>query len=187
MDRFVRGIFISIFCCLVSSFGWADERGVPEINLRTAILVKLPRMIYWSAESDFNNKAIPFRLCIFQDRDYYRHVLRNVSGKVLSNKKIEVVYARDIDDMRGCHVAFVGEVPIEEIRKIVESGLLNETIFVASTEGSAEAGIHIRLYVGANQRTRFELNERAFKAGRHEPSVQFIKLAERIYAEGGSR
>lgn len=156
------------------SGGTADE-------IRGFILLRLAGQIYWSPSSDLSQRGTPYRLCIYRNPEFYERLRELVRGHQSGTKPVQLIAANELSDLGQCHVAYVGDISPGDIDRIVSSGLLSKTVFVASSDQSAAAGLHIRLYLGESDTFDIEVNRSAFALGDNEPSASFIKLAGKVY------
>ncbi len=172
------------FCSTVSAL--APEEAIEE-EVRSYILARLAGQIYWSETSDLNDKNTRYRLCIYRDRDYFVAIQRYLSNRTVRGKKIQLMFTRDLEGLKGCHISYVGNITEADIAKVMAANLVKDTIFVASSPDSAALGLHIRLYLGTSGTIDIEVNQTAFAAGGNEPSVAFVKLAKKVYGspDGG--
>ncbi|MDX1755629.1 MAG: YfiR family protein [Marinobacter sp.] len=152
-----------------------------ESQVRAFILLRLAGQIYWSPESDLNNRNTPYRLCIYRNREFMRQMRSFLGNQDVTGKPVELIAADNLEALGQCHVAYLGDVSEREIDRIVSAGLLERTVFVGSSRNSASAGLHIRLYLGPSDTFDIEINRSAFAAGGNEPSAAFVKLAGKVY------
>ncbi len=178
--RWYLGLLIaSLILGVVPALSAQDRAS--EAQVRAFILLRLAGQIYWSPDSDLNERATPYRLCIYQDRGFYRQMRDFLGGREVTGKPVELIQADRFDDLQRCHVAYLGEVSQGDIERILRAGLQQRTVFVGSSRYSASAGLHIRLYLGESDTFDIEINQSAFAAGGNEPSAAFVKLAGKVY------
>lgn len=159
--------------------GSADE-------VRAFILLRLAGQIYWSSSSGLGDPTAAYRLCIYRNPDFFNEVQALVRDRQLAEGAVELVQAQRLDQLTGCHIADVGDVSPDEVERIVSTGMLQSTVFVASSDQSARTGLHIRLYLGESNTFDVEINRAAFALGGNEPSASFLKLAGKVYDSLGS-
>ena len=152
-----------------------------EAQVRAFILLRLAGQIYWSPESDLNDRNTPYRLCIYKDREFTRQMRSFLGTQNVTGKPVELIAADDFESLERCHVAYLGDVSRSDIDRIVRAGMLERTVFVGSSRNSASSGLHIRLYLGPSDTFDIEINRSAFAAGGNEPSAAFVKLAGKVY------
>ncbi|WP_164503518.1 YfiR family protein [Pleionea sediminis] len=169
------------FFLVYFGLGFAVET---EERIRSTILLRLPGVIYWSPDSDFNKAETQYRLCIYRDRDYFNFIKDFLRDETVKGIKIQFMFTRSLEDLKNCHVTYVGEISKKEIEKAIENNLLKETIFVASSKYSAEMGLHLRLFVGAEKTVDIEVNQKAFATNGSELKVGFLKHAKKVYGAG---
>ena len=156
-----------------------------EERIRSTILVRIPQLITWSENNDFNQPDISYRLCIYRDRTYFNFI-RDYLGNdeaTVKGQPIELSFTRKLSDLQNCHVSYVGNISTKDINRIGEAKLLESTIVVASSEQSAERGLHVRLFVGSAQTIDIELNQAAFMAHGSAPRVSFLKHVNKVYGQ----
>ncbi len=173
VKRIISGFFI-----VYIGLGFAVET---EERIRSTILLRLPGVIYWSPTSDFNQADTQYRLCIYRDRDYFNFIKDFLRDETVKGVKIQFKFTRDLEELKGCHITYVGEISKKDVELAVEYDLIKETIFVASSEHSAEMGMHIRLFVGSEKTVDIEVNQHAFSANGSELKVGFLKHAVKVY------
>ena len=179
MNKVVKRI-ISGF--VIGYVGLSAARETEE-RIRSTILVRIPQLITWSESNDFNQPEISYRLCIYRDRTYFNFI-RDYLGDdeaTVKGQPITLSFTRKLSDLANWHVSYVGDISTQGIARIVETGLLKDTIVVASSEQSAERGLHVRLFVGSAQTIDIELNQAAFMAHGSAPRVSFLKHVNKVY------
>lgn len=154
--------------------GAADE-------VRAFILLRLAGQIYWSPSSGIDDQESTYRLCIYRNPDFFNEVQALLQARQLQGNRVQLIQAERLGQLAGCHIAYVGDVSQEEVNRIVLMGMLQSTVFVASSDQSAKAGLHIRLYLGESDTFDVEINRAAFALGGNEPSASFLKLAGKVY------
>jgi len=173
VKRIISGFFI-----VYIGLGFAVET---EERIRSTILLRLPGVIYWAPNSDFNQADTQYRLCIYRDRDYFNFIKDFLRDETVKGINIQFKFTRDLQDLSDCHVTYVGEITKKDIELAVKNNLIKDTIFVASSKHSAEMGLHIRLYVGEEKTVDIEVNQVAFAANGSELKVGFLKHARKVY------
>ncbi len=179
VKRIISGILI-----FAVSLGFARET---EERVRSTVLLRLPGLIIWPESSDFNQPDVSYRLCVYRDREYYNFVRDYLKSQTVRGQTIDVRYSRKLEDLRQCHVSYVGEISRADVSRAVELNLIKDSIFVASSEYSAQMGLHLRLYVGEERTVDIEVNQEAFSRAGSELKVLLLKSAKKVYGRDGSQ
>lgn len=175
--KVVKWIIVAL---TVSIAGVAHAQETEE-RVRSSILSRLPGFVYWPKGSDFNTATTPYRLCIFRDRDYFTFIRTYLRDETVRGLPIDFRFTRELEELKDCHVSYVGNVSIRDIQQILVKKLVEHTIFVATSEESAAMGLHIRLFVGASKKFDIEVNQGAFEQNGSELKVNFLKHAKKVY------
>ncbi|MEE4246301.1 MAG: YfiR family protein [Kangiellaceae bacterium] len=152
-----------------------------ERTVKANLLWRLPNYIEWSQSSNYAQPDKPYKLCIYDDSDYFAFVMEYLKGSKIKGSTIEFSHVKFAEDFGGCDVAYLGDIDQQSLGTIMASGLYKNTLLIASSTFSAKDGVHLRLYVGADGRLAFEENQKAFAEHGSRPKVRLLKFVKRSY------
>jgi hypothetical protein len=181
--NFAVKIILSSLLVFTLNLGFARET---EERVRANILLRLPGLILWPEHAELNDPKVSYRLCIYRDREYYNFIREYLKSQTVRGRSIDVRYSRKLEDLRDCHISYVGEISRAGVSRILELDLVKDTIFVASSEYSAAMGLHLRLYVGELQTVEMEVNQQAFAHSGSEIRVALLKSAKKVYGRSNT-
>ncbi len=170
-----------VFLLFSSSFYTHSSEGKSEVDVRSGFLARLPGVIYWPKTSDFHQPDSSYRLCVYRDRDYYLYAKEFLKSTTVAQKSIDIRFTRKLEDLKNCHVSYVGAISRVEIESLNSLDVLTKSVLVASSEFSAKLGIHVRLYIDNAGQSQLEINRDAFEASGSGVQVAVLKLAKKVY------
>ncbi len=133
-------------------------------QVKAAYLYNFAKFVEWP-EHTFASSTDAIHFCIWNDRGFEADVRQIVNGKLLAGRSIEVVGCQNIDQLRKCHILFIGSSDERETRRILQ--VLREVS--ALTVGDMKdfiANGGIINFVLQEDRVQFEVNHKsATRAG----------------------
>ena len=164
--------------CLVIMLGWTLSSpvlaGSQEADLRAAFVFNFIKFIDWPIEK----KNEPFHFCVLGASEQIYQAMRNIRGKLIKNRLIEVRYLNnhvlESTQLSSCEILYrplgnAGSVP-----ELLPPGV----VFVADEPGIHESNVSIALWKQANERIAFSVNMKAIEQAGVSISSQLLKLAQ---------
>lgn len=140
-----------------------------ESALTAAYVFNFAKFVDWPADV-FADPAAPLVLCVAGVRRELTDAFRGLAGKVAKTRSLAVRADLSPDDLRECHLLFVGD---DGLDLAARRGLLT----VGDARDFVKKGGVIELFV-AEGRLRFRINEDAAKLAELTVSSQLLVLAQ---------
>ncbi len=123
-------------------------------QIKAAYLYNFARFVTWPAEKLGPDKAIEF--CIL-DRDPLMPALDELlQGKTIDTQRVVVRHVQRVEDMRACHVAYLGGVDAAHIASALDALAGASVLTVYEGADTQHAGA-IRFFL-EDRKVRFEIN-----------------------------
>lgn len=163
-------LVLGLTCCFLLP---ARCEEVSEYRLKAAFLYKFAAFVEWPTEVGEG-----LNLCIY-GHDPFGSDIDGLQGKPVGSRKIMLQRVASIGGLKGCHIAFISSVEIDQLPRVVAalSGL--PVLTVADTVGAARAGAVLNL-VMSQGRIGFEANLGTAKAARLSVSARLLVLAKEV-------
>lgn len=130
-----------------------------EYELKAVAFQKLSLFIDWPEEA-FESTGNEFIIGVIQNNPF-GSLLETVYENVkIKERKVKIVYLRDIEKIGGCHLLFIPKMSFNEVNKILNAVGRKPVLTIADSEGFAEAGCLINFY-NYSGKLRFEVNQKA--------------------------
>lgn len=153
--------------------GIAVASGVAtESEVKAAFLFNFARYVEWPD----SNEDRPITIGVLGDEDFPPVLERVVRGKEVRDREVQVKRLRDTDDLRSCHIVYIGSDQAARQGEIRQS-LSGASVFsVADFGGFAEAGGTAN-FVRSGNKVRFEINEGVARQAGLKVSSRLLRLA----------
>ena len=157
--------------------------GTPtEYEVKAAFIHNIAKFVEWPAAA---TSAGPLKLCIL-GQDPFGSALDALRGKTVHDKPWEVLHTNSDTSLRECGVLFVASSERNNLRQVLDATKGSAVLTVGDSEGYAERGIMVNLYLQDNM-VRIEVNLDASKRAGLNISSQLLKLARIVQEPGGGR
>jgi hypothetical protein len=151
------------------------------LELKTAIIGRVAEFVRWPAECGLDDTERPFEFVVLGDTPLWQHLFSYYwdRGVAIAGHRVFIRRARDLDAIGRPHLLFVGPSFGERLEEVVRVLGRAPVLTVGDTDGYAQRGIAINLYV-SGELIRFEASRRAFERHRLSPSYRLMALARPI-------
>ena len=156
------------------------------IALKVAMIGKIAEFIEWPASAGLDDPARPLEFVILGSTaleprllDYYRQVR-------IAGHRVFVRHAHDIDDVGRPQILFVAASAEDDIERIVHRLNRIPVLTVADSEGFAQRGVAVNLYLTDDQ-VGFEVSRAALERHRLKASYHLLTLARLIDSQQARR
>lgn len=151
-----------------------------EYEVKAAFVHNIAKFVEWPASAGVKETL---RLCILGPGPFGA-AAEGLRGKPVGSKLWEVAPANARANLKECQVLFVGAAEAANLPRLLEGLKGSPVLTVGDTEGYAERGVMVNLFLEQNK-VRFEINNGAAGRAGLRISSQLLKLA-RIVAEPGA-
>ena len=174
-----RGDFGALVLVAALAFGpplARAEAAAPEEQIKAAFLLNFTRFVDWP---QLTETADSFNLCILSEESFGAVVKGTLEGKTVHDKRLVVTQPAATDDLRACHILFVGTADAYKLPTILKSLRGASVLTVGETDDFAERGGLINLRM-QDDKVRFEINAGAAERSGLRISSQLLKLAAHV-------
>lgn len=147
-----------------------------EYQLKAALLFNFAKFVEWP-EGAFDDARAPIVFGILGDQRVGFHLRRMAAGEKVQGRGIVIRYMRFGDDLRSCHVLFVGASERPHTAQILASLQAVNVLTVSEINGFANAGGAVEI-VMEEDRARFVVNLDAIAQSKLHVSAKLLALAQ---------
>lgn len=158
----------------------AQSRTIEEVM--AAFIYQFTNYVEWP-ETAFESEDSPLYICIVGNETMFEHLTDLTRGKKFNNRPIETRLFDHIDQVRSCHLLFVGSDVLEESGGM-PAGHELITLTVGDSKTFTRQGGVVRLFE-SQSKVRIEINIDAARRGEFKISSKLLALAEIVHDENG--
>lgn len=173
-----RALLPALFLLSVNAAAVADSP--TEYEVKAAFVHNIAKFVEWPAS--VGAKEV-LRLCILGP-DPFGAAADGLRGKPVGARMWEVSPVNARANLKECQVLFIGAAEAANLPRLLEGLKASPVLTLGDTEGYAERGVMVNLFLEQNK-VRFEINNGAAGRAGLRISSQLLKLA-RIVAEPGA-
>lgn len=172
MTSSLRKIAIAILLSLPVCAGAAE---LAEYQIKAEFIERFTRFVEWPAGS-IHAPNDPFVIGII-GRDPFGAYLDTIArNRTIKGRTILIRRLASTDGIGSCHILFVAASEKGRFGEIVARARTAPVLTIADTPGALSSGVMINLYE-ADNKVRFEINERQLEQAGFQASAQLLKLA----------
>jgi hypothetical protein len=149
-----------------------------EYPVKAALLLSFAKFVEWpagSAQADSDSVA----LCVLGTDPFGPLLDSTVVGRTAGGRPVTVRRANRVEEMEGCHIAFVASGPAERMRGALASLGSQPVVTVGESARFGEQGGVISLVVEENV-VRFDVNLAAARQAGVQLSSKLLGLARAV-------
>ncbi len=173
-------ILLVLELALVTSFVPSVQAGgsvVSEYLVKAAFLYNFAKFVEWP-ESAFQNSDDTIVLGIL-GQDPFGDALKSIEGKTIKGRVLVIKHCRNINEISGCHILYIGCKDREELEKIIRKIDGLSVLTVGDSSVFTKAGGIISFSI-VQRKVRFEINLKAAKRAKLHISSKLLRLAKAI-------
>ncbi len=164
--------FVFLIILLLPQGVFAQGSGSAEYQVKAAFIYNFAKFVEWPDESHDNDLT----LCILGEGSF-RDALDTIKGKFIRGKRLQVKRVKSIQDLKDCNILFITSSEKHNLSHLIDALGGSSILTVGDTEGFAEQGVIINLYV-ENNKVRFKINIEAARRANLKVSSRLLKLAK---------
>ncbi len=176
---------VLVLCLLQREGGFAAERGAPpvsEYQVKAAFVYNFIKFVTWpSGEASAGGEV---RLCILGDlpdvAPFY-----GLDGQEIMGKRLHIVHLKDPQEARTCQILFLSSSLSRRLPETLELLRGHPVLTVGDTDGYAQRGVMINMYL-ENKRVRFEINAETAAVAGLRISTKLLSLAGTVHGAAGT-
>lgn len=154
-----------------------------EYTVKAVFLEQFTRFIEWPDTSGMYDTSKPFILGVLGENPFGATLEEIYSTRKIKDKNVKISYFSGIDEVEGCHLLFISKSMEKELSHILSYTKKKPVLTVSDTEGFAEKGVLINLFLEGNS-VRFEINEAVVRESGLFISYLLLKHAKIIAPKG---
>jgi hypothetical protein len=164
-------VCVVVICAASTAIG---EDRPNEYQVKAAMIFNFMKFVEWPAEA-FSVSDKHITLCTIGTNPFGR-ALESLAGKEVRGRPVSLSHIETVDDIKSCHVLYVGESEKERIGAIAEKASAHHALTVSDTVGFAQRGLFVNFYFEEGT-VRFEINLSAAHRAGLTVSSKLLKLA----------
>lgn len=148
------------------------------------VLANFPKFIDWPAEA-FVGPDAPFQTCVYGSFTFGTTLAEAVRGQVAHGRRMEVRWAKQEGELRGCHLLFLSGLDRTRLARALEAVRGGTTLTVGESEEFLKLGGMVNL-ASENGRTYFDVSLESVAQGPLKVSSKLLMLARPVVRPQGS-
>lgn len=149
-----------------------------EYQVKAAFLFHFAQFVDWPPEA-FKDAASPLTYCT-AGRDPFQGALEaSLNGKMIGDRPVRVVHFRQVEEIRGCQILFLGTPEKKFISATLANLRASPVLTVGESENFARVGGMIGFFLEDNK-VRFEINLDAAERAKLKISARLLALAKTV-------
>jgi hypothetical protein len=154
----------------------AAARATVEAEIKVEFIERITRFVEWPAGS-FSDPDGPFVLCTMGQHGLGDFVARLAKDRKVRDRRVHLVTAKELDELKPCHLVFIGKSEAERLDKILLRTGNRPILTVADSAGFGERGVLVNFYRDGDN-VRFEINAKAAEKTGLKLSSKVLRLAK---------
>ena len=152
-------MLFAVFCFAESAAAQSEI----ELKVKAAFLFNFAKFTQWPAATFAASD--PFVIGCLTDPDFMEVLEATVAGKTVASRRIAVKRVIEVDDLRGCHMLFVGRTKDDNSAALLAKAKEMHVLTVGERDGFTGRGGMIG-FVPADGSVKFAVNpQQAERAG----------------------
>ena len=152
-----------------------------EYQVKAAFLFNFVQFVEWPPGA-FTNSDTPICIGVLGEDPFGTALEETVRGETVHNRKLIVERSRRVENLKDCHLIFISKSETERVPEILGDLDPVPVLTVSETQGFAQRGGIINLYLAGNK-VRFEINPAVARRKGLKISSELLRLGKIIEAE----
>ncbi len=173
-----KSVFVRFFLILTSYAvvflmlcAYAQDTKHTEYQIKSAFIYNFAKFVYWPDGSDDNTLS----LYVIGKASFCKD-LDTIEGKIIRGKTLQIKRIKSLQNIKEGNLLFITSAEKHNLENIINSVRGLSLLTIGDTEGFAERGVMINLYI-EDESVRFEINVEASRREGLEISSKLLKLA----------
>ncbi|HXU82785.1 MAG TPA: YfiR family protein [Polyangia bacterium] len=149
------------------------------LDVKAGMIGKIAEFVRWPASMGLGDPDRPFEFVILGQTSLEPHLVRYYRQVRIGGHRVFLRRAKDLSDVGQPHLLFIAGSLEDDLERIVGSLKNTPVLTVGDTEGFAERGVAINLYM-ADDQVRFEVSRPALQRHQLEASYHLLTLAKLV-------
>jgi hypothetical protein len=167
---------------MMVSFGAPVDAGplkLDALDVKVAMIGKIAEFVRWPAEASLDDPQRPLEFVVMGTTPLEARLVRYYGQVRIAGHRVFLRRARDIDDIGHPHILFLAGSLDDDLERVVSRLKDAPTLTVADTDGFAQRGVAVNLYV-ADEQVRFEISRRTLQRHKLTASYHLLTLARLV-------
>jgi len=152
-----------------------------EYQIKAAFLFNFVQFVEWPSGA-FTNSDSPFCIGVLGEDPFGTALEETVHGETVQNRRLVLQRSHRVENLKGCQIIFISKSETERVPGILGDLDPVPALTVSETQGFAQRGGIINLYLAANK-VRFEINTAAARRKGLKISSQLLSLGKIIESD----
>ena len=157
----------------------AQSAKLNALDVKAGMIGKIAEFVRWPDSQGLTDPDRPFEFVILGQTPLEPHLVRYYRQVRIAGHRVFLRRAKDLADVGQPHVLFIAATMDEELEKILGQLKRAPVLTVGDSEGFAERGVAVNLYV-ADDQVRFEVSRPALQQHQLEASYHLLTLAKLV-------
>ena len=177
----IRRLILYLLILLMPQFSFAQKSD--EYSIKAIYLEKIIELTDWPAALAMDDTLKAFVACVIGDSPINKKLDKVYSSAKILNKRVELRYVEQPEDIPDCHVLFIAGSEKEHLSKILNVTRNKPILTISDTAGFGTKGVLLNFYLD-NENVRFEINEKAALESGLNFNYRLKKVARIIHHVG---
>jgi hypothetical protein len=149
------------------------------LDVKAGMIGKIAEFVRWPDSMGLTDPERPFEFVVLGNTPLEPHLVRYYGQVRIAGHRVFLRRAKDLNDIGQPHVLFIAGSLEDDLERILEKLKNARVLTVGDTEGFADRGVAVNLYVSDDQ-VRFEVSRRALQQHQLEASYHLLTLAKLV-------
>lgn len=148
-------------------------------DLKVVFLKSVTDFVTWPGEAEESEINKPFIIAIVGKTPITNNMKATFYQRTIKHRRIEIMEMQEDEDIPHCHLLFLARSVKPRLSRIIADLQSQPVLIIGDTEGYAQKGVHLNLYV-TRDKLKYEINETAVRSAHLAVSYHLFKSASRI-------
>jgi hypothetical protein len=149
------------------------------LDVKAGMIGKIAEFVRWPASMGLADADRPLEFVILGNSPLEPHLVRYYRQVRIAGHRVFLRKAKDLGDVGQPHILFIAGSLEDDLERVIGSLKRAPILTVGDTEGFADRGVAVNLYVAEDQ-VRFEVSRRALERHHLEASYHLLSLARLV-------
>ncbi len=173
----LQGIVFLLLSGIVLRPSWAQPQ---EYLLKAGFLEKFARFTDWPDQSLPENDKDPFIISIIGNSPFQGSLEKIYQHALIKGRPVKIQYIDTLDQIPGSHILFICKSEQYRLGSILKFANKHPILLIGDTQGFAEKGVHINLYITPNGTLHFEINPSTSRKAGLKIQIVLLEIAKII-------
>jgi hypothetical protein len=148
-----------------------------EYEVKAIFLYNFVQFVEWPP-SAFEDPSSPIRIGILGANPLGRTLEETVKNETVRNRKVVILQARQIDELKNCHMAFIARGEKGKLAEVISVVDSRPILTVSEVDGFLQMGGIVNFYLDG-KKIRFEVNPETAQRQQLKISSELLALGKR--------